>query len=122
MDLGHHLRPGQHEDVVVAAQIVAVPGQALAAEIGLAQLVALDHGAHGAVDDEDAPGELFVQVGNACFTVHGDSWLGFLAKAVTTEKWGDRFSREVTSQRCTSSPASRPSQAESARGENPALT
>ncbi|MCY1303545.1 hypothetical protein D9M70_532570 [compost metagenome] len=29
-------------------------GKALAAEIGLAQLVALDHGAHGAIQDQNA--------------------------------------------------------------------
>ena len=54
VDLLHHGRPGEHEDVVVAAQLVAVLGETLAAEVRLAELVALDHGTHGAVDDEDA--------------------------------------------------------------------
>src|SRR3546814_10555728 len=36
---------------------LAVAGEALAAEIGLAQLVALDHGAHGPVQDQDALAE-----------------------------------------------------------------
>ena len=33
---------------------LAMVGEALAAIVGLVQLVALDHGAHGAVDDQDA--------------------------------------------------------------------
>ena len=54
MDLGDHIRPDQGQQFVVALQILAVAGEALAAEIRLAQLVALDHGAHGAVQDQDA--------------------------------------------------------------------
>src|SRR3546814_19640229 len=42
------------QQFVVALQVFAVVGEALAAEIGLAQLVALDHGAHGAIQDQDA--------------------------------------------------------------------
>ena len=44
----------QHQEVVVALEIVAVILEALAAIACLVQLVALDHGAHGAVEDEDA--------------------------------------------------------------------
>ena len=41
-------------EVVVAAQVAAVVLEALAAEIGLAELQGLDLGAHGAVEHEDA--------------------------------------------------------------------
>ena len=44
----------QHEQVVVALDELGVVGKALATIVGLLQLEALDHGAHGAVDDEDA--------------------------------------------------------------------
>src|SRR3546814_16412776 len=47
-------RSHQRQQFVVALQVFAVVGEALAAEIGLAQLVALDHGAHGAIQDQDA--------------------------------------------------------------------
>src|SRR3546814_8237831 len=42
------------QQFVVALQVFAVVGEALAAEIGLAQLVALDHGSHGAIQDQYA--------------------------------------------------------------------
>src|SRR5690606_25382228 len=54
MDLVDDVGPHQRQQFVVALQVLAVAGEALAAEIGLAQLVALDHRAHGAVKDEDA--------------------------------------------------------------------
>ena len=55
--LGDHVGPRQHQHVVVALEILRVRLEALAAEIGFGQLVALDHGAHRAVEDEDAFGE-----------------------------------------------------------------
>ncbi len=54
VDLRDHVRPHQRQQFVVALQVLAMAGEALAAEIGLAQLVALDHRAHGAVQDQDA--------------------------------------------------------------------
>src|SRR5436190_11883496 len=53
MDAGNHVRPRQHQDVVVAFQILRMVLEALAAEIRLAQLVPLDHGAHRAIEYED---------------------------------------------------------------------
>ena len=47
MHLLHHLRLRDH-------QIVVAPYQVLAAKVGGAQVVALQGGAHGAVEDEDA--------------------------------------------------------------------
>ena len=42
------------EQIVVAAQVARVIREPLAAEVRLGQLVALDHRAHRAVEDEDA--------------------------------------------------------------------
>ncbi len=56
MDAADDVRPGQDEQVVVALQVAGLVGEALAAEVRLVQLVALDHGAHGAVEDQDAVG------------------------------------------------------------------
>ena len=54
VDGADRLRLGQHQQVVVALDQLAVIGEALAAVILLLQLQALDHGAHRTVDDEDA--------------------------------------------------------------------
>ena len=54
VDFANHVGPGQHQQVVVALQILRVCAERRIAEVGLAELVALDHGAHGAVDDGDA--------------------------------------------------------------------
>ena len=53
VDLADDLRLRQHQKVVIALEIVAVILEALAAIACLVQLVALDHGAHGAVEDKD---------------------------------------------------------------------
>ena len=45
---------GQHQQVVVAFEVVRVIGEARAAVVGFLQTVALDHRAHGAVEDEQA--------------------------------------------------------------------
>ena len=54
VDFAHHIRPRQLQQVVVAFEISGVVGEALATKIGFAELVALDHRAHRAVDDHDA--------------------------------------------------------------------
>jgi hypothetical protein len=46
--------PRQHEHVVVAAQLPGMRLESLAAEILFCELMALDHRAHGAVQDENA--------------------------------------------------------------------
>ena len=46
--------PRQHQQVAVVLQVLGVVLEALAAVVGLGQLEALDHRAHGAVEDEDA--------------------------------------------------------------------
>ena len=54
MDGADDVGPRQHEHVAVPAQILGVILEALAAEVRLRQLVALDHRAHGAVEDQHA--------------------------------------------------------------------
>ena len=56
MDVADDLRPGHGEEVVVADELMAVIGIERAAKIGLAELMALDHGAHGPVQHQHAPG------------------------------------------------------------------
>jgi hypothetical protein len=75
------VRLGQHQQVVVAlevalvvAELVMAAGAAAvrfyAAIFVLAQLVALDHGTHGAVEDQDALLQLLAEESGACGTVH----------------------------------------------------
>ena len=54
VDLTDDGRLGQDQQVVVPLEILGEVGEALAAIVGLRELVALDHGAHAAVQDEDA--------------------------------------------------------------------
>ncbi len=54
MDPGNQIRTRQGEHVVVALEVVAVIAEATAAEVLLAELVTLEHGAHRAIQDEDA--------------------------------------------------------------------
>ena len=56
---------GQHQQVVGAPQVARVVGEALAAEVGLGQLVALDDRAHGAVEHEDPLAQQLGQAGVA---------------------------------------------------------
>ena len=56
MDAGDNVGARQGEDVVVAAQVVAVTGEALAAKTALIEPVLLDHRAHGAIEQHDALG------------------------------------------------------------------
>ena len=60
MEVADGVGPRQVEEVVVAAEVTWPIGEASAAELRLAQAERLDHGAHGAVKDEDAiAGESF---------------------------------------------------------------
>jgi hypothetical protein len=45
---------GEHQQVVVALEVLVPVLEAFAAVVGFAQLVALDHGAHRTVEDQDA--------------------------------------------------------------------
>ncbi len=57
MDAADDLRLGQRQQVIIALEVAGPVGKALAAIAGLVQLVLLDHGAHGTVEDDDALGE-----------------------------------------------------------------
>ena len=63
----------QHQQVVVAFDVVLEILEALAAIVGLAELVGLDHGAHRAVENEDARSEGGVELVEAagCHRVGG---------------------------------------------------
>src|SRR5579863_1299449 len=54
VDAGDDLGSREREKVVVAAQVTAMPGEALAPEVALLQALPLDHGAHGAIQHDDA--------------------------------------------------------------------
>src|SRR2546423_1687267 len=55
MNLLDHVRSGKEEDFEAAFEIFARPVfEAIAAKLGLTELALLDHGAHGAVEDDDA--------------------------------------------------------------------
>ena len=60
------------------------PLKRCAAIAGLVQLVALDHGAHGAIEDEDALLGFALQRGNAFFTGHDAAFAS--AKALAGRK------------------------------------
>ena len=53
VDLLHNVGAGDHQDVVVALQVVGVVLEPLAPEVFFLELVRLHRGAHGAVDDHD---------------------------------------------------------------------
>ncbi len=54
MDAADDLRLGEAEQVVVPVKVARPVGETLAAIVRLLELVALDHGAHGTVQDQDA--------------------------------------------------------------------
>ena len=53
MDVGHNIRSGQDQHIVVAPQIMPVRSEALPAKVRFSEPAALDHGTHGAVNDQD---------------------------------------------------------------------
>ena len=63
MDGEHDVRPRQVEQLVVAADIGRVVGEALAAEVGLVERVALDERAHRPVEHDDPLEEQLVEPG-----------------------------------------------------------
>ena len=67
MDLADDVGLGEEQDLVVALEILAGPVlEAVAAVLGFAELVTLDHGAHGAIDDDKPLAEAIHQIGAAC--------------------------------------------------------
>ncbi len=53
MDSGDHFRFAEHQQVVVAFEIAWPVGKAFTTKIGFVQSIALDHGAHTAVQHQN---------------------------------------------------------------------
>jgi hypothetical protein len=56
---------GKAEQVVVAFEIAGPMFEPIAAVVGFGEFVALNHGAHGAIDDEYAFAEFFAYVAHS---------------------------------------------------------
>ena len=69
VDLLDDVRLGEVQRVVIEAQIARVMGEFLAAIIGFGQVAGLDHGAHGAIEHQDAPAHPVEQFGANLFAV-----------------------------------------------------
>ncbi len=70
MQVLHHVRAGQAEQVIVALQRLAVVGETFAAEVLFAEVQLLHHDAGGAVEHQDARLGGGVQSGDAVTTIH----------------------------------------------------
>ena len=57
MDVANHVRAGQAQQLVVAFNVFMEIFKSLATVLGFGQFIALDHGAHGAIEDGDALGQ-----------------------------------------------------------------
>src|SRR5581483_10080629 len=115
------MRLRQREQIVVAAQVaramlavfvilvrIAAVAETLAAIAVFVERVRLQHRSHGAVEQENAPGERLFQLGDPVRIekrqcVH----IGFLANKLNTSKCGGRASQATFAQCSTSSPALR---------------
>ena len=53
VDSGYHIRLAENQQVVVALQVARPVGKALAAKVLLTQTVALDHGAHAPIQNQN---------------------------------------------------------------------
>ena len=123
MDALDDVGPGQGQQVVVAALVVAFAAAAGAmrmavrreqgvialretftAVVGFLQFVALDHGAHRTVDDEDARGKRGFERGDAR-RVFPRQAHGLVPSSEITSKCGGRFSRVTVSLLAITSPA-----------------
>src|SRR6185295_13856951 len=71
VDGEHDVRPGQVQQLVVTAYVGRVVSEALPAEVGLFERVALDERAHRAVEDQDPLAKRLVQPGQAARAVEG---------------------------------------------------
>ena len=54
MNGGDHLRLAQHQQVVVTFEVARPVGKTRAAKIRFAQAIALDHGAHAPVQNQNS--------------------------------------------------------------------
>ena len=73
MDRAHDLRLRQHQQVVVALDVMRMVAQAFPAIAGLVEPVALDHRAHRPVQEQDALVQQGFELGGAV-GLHGGRW------------------------------------------------
>ena len=78
MDAGDVVGPREHEQIAVALEVVRMVREPRAAELVVGELQALNHRAHGAVEDEDAPGEELMEqgcsIGRPCLNPSRRPW------------------------------------------------
>ena len=100
VDAGDDVGLRQHQDVGVALEVVPVIGEPRAAVVGVGQVVALHHRAHGPVQHEDAACEEGVEGGADIGSGHHT----FLAAATTTAN-GPSASEAPVAVRTSAKPA-----------------
>ena len=88
MDLADHFGTREHQQVVVALQVLGPVAEAIAAVIGLAELVGLDDRAHGAVEHQDALAQQAAEFADAFGSQHRQaSAVARAAGARTPSAW-----------------------------------
>ena len=73
VDRADDIRPGEDQDVAIPLQIAGMIRESSAAEIRFRQSVALDHGPHRAVEDEDALRQVLSEPGSGRCVSHSTS-------------------------------------------------
>jgi hypothetical protein len=74
VDIFDDLRLGEEQEFVVALEILALPiGETRTSKRGLIELETLDHGPHGAVEDDNPLAEQRLEGMNAWGKTHGGS-------------------------------------------------
>ena len=81
MDRRDHLGSGEREQVVVAAQVTRMIGEARPPEVGLRELVLLDQRPHGPVEDEDPLVRRCVEKGPALLAGEWLHWPSVVRRA-----------------------------------------
>ncbi len=73
MDLADHLRAREHQQVVVALQVLRPVAESLAAVVSLAELVGLDDRAHGAIEHQHALAQQAAEFADTFESQHGQA-------------------------------------------------
>jgi hypothetical protein len=74
VDLLDEVGAREHQEVVVAAQLLRMGREPVTPEVLFLQAVGLDHRPHGAVQDEDAPLERGAELGDAGMAIGHGTW------------------------------------------------
>ena len=61
MNAGDQIRPHQTQEIVISFEIDRMQREPLAPVVGLREWIGLNHGAHGAVQDQNALSELLAE-------------------------------------------------------------